>query len=136
MMEWLRKFLSGRYFRADELSISLLVLMIILGIAGLAAKIPLLYYISDVLFIVFIFRNYSRNIERRAAENAKFVRVFGPFFRKAAEPFKGLYHRIRDRKTHVYLKCPSCKQTLRLPKGRGKLKVSCPKCKTEFYKTT
>ena len=135
-MEWLRKFLDGRYFRSDELSIALLSVTVILGISGLIAGIPMLYYLADVFFLVYIFRNYSRNIERRVAENAKFMEIFGPFFRKVAEPFKNVFNRVRDRKTHVYLKCPSCKQTLRLPRGKGKLKVSCPKCKTEFYKTT
>ena len=135
-MEWLRKFLNGRYFRLDELSIALLSVMVILSISGLIAGIPILSYLADIVFLVYIFRNYSRNIERRIAENAKFMELFGPFFRKAAEPFNNIFNRVRDRKTHIYLKCPSCRQTLRLPKGKGKLKATCPKCKTEFYKTT
>ena len=135
-MEWLKRFLAGRYFRADELSFALLILMILLGIIGLAVKAPVIYLLSDLLFLIFILRNFSRRIDRRMAENAKFVQIFGPFYHKIGGFFQKLYHRFRDRKTHVYLKCPSCKQTLRLPRGKGKLKVSCPKCKTEFYKTT
>lgn len=142
-MGWLRKFLSGRYLRSDELSIALLVVTIVLNVSGLIAGMTWLCFISNIVFLLFVFRLYSRKIDRRMAENAKFMEIFRkftgavkPFFRKVSESFKNLCRRIQDRKTYIYLKCPGCKQNLRLPRGKGKLKVSCPKCKTEFFKST
>ena len=125
-----------RYGRADEFSFALLVIVIVCGIANLLTRNTICRVLSYGSFAYYLFRYFSHNIERRERENQRFMKIFGPFIRKVKEIYKNTYNRIRDRKTHVYLKCPNCKQTLRLPKGRGKLKVTCPKCKTEFIKTT
>ena len=71
--------------------------------------------------ICIFFRTMSRNIAKRRAENQKFCNFF-----------KLRKNKFRDRKTHVYRKCPSCKAVLRLPKAKGKHTVSCPKCKNKF----
>ena len=73
-----------------------------------------------LIFIIF-FRMMSRNIQKRRWENERFVGYF-----------KLMKNKRRDRKTHVYRKCPSCKVTLRLPKAKGKPTVVCPKCKNRF----
>ncbi len=73
-----------------------------------------------LVFVIF-FRMMSRNIAKRHKENEKFTGYF-----------KLMRNKRRDRKTHVYRKCPSCKVTLRLPKAKGKHTVVCPKCQNRF----
>lgn len=79
------------------------------------------WLISVTLAITIFYRMFSRNIEKRRKENARFC----GFFRLRKNKFK-------DRKTHVYRKCPSCGATLRLPKAKGKHSVICPRCKNRF----
>ena len=77
--------------------------------------------ISLALFFWIMFRMMSRNIYARRRENDKFCGFF-----------KLRKNKFRDRKTHVYRKCKSCKAVLRLPKAKGKHFVVCPKCKSRF----
>ena len=82
----------------------------------------LCYYLLSFSLVIYIFfRIMSRNVAKRRAENQKFCN----FFKLRKNKFK-------DRKTHVYRKCPSCKAVLRLPKSKGKHSVCCPKCKNKF----
>ena len=90
--------------------------------ARLSAVLSLCYYIVSItLIVVIFFRMFSRNIAKRRRENDRFC----GFFRL-------LRNRVRDRKTHVYRKCPKCRATLRLPKAKGKHFVVCPRCKERF----
>ena len=73
------------------------------------------------IFIWSFYRTMSRNIPARRKENEHFCGFF-----------KLRRNKFRDRKTHVYRKCPSCKIVLRLPKAKGKHFVNCPKCKNRF----
>ena len=77
--------------------------------------------ISAVIVSFMFFRMFSRNIYKRRQENEKFC----GFFRLRM-------NMLRDRKTHVYRKCPQCKAVLRLPKAKGKHTVVCPRCKNRF----
>lgn len=82
----------------------------------------LFYWISTLALVFWIFfRMFSRNITARRRENDRFCGFF-----------KLRRNKFRDRKTHVYRKCPHCKAVLRLPKSRGKHFVVCPRCKTRF----
>ena len=93
--------------------VDVLVKSIIFSIIG--------WSISIALFFWVIFRMMSRNIYARRRENDKFCGFF-----------KLRRNKFRDRKTHVYRKCKSCKAVLRLPKAKGKHFVVCPKCKSRF----
>ena len=74
----------------------------------------------------------SKNFEARRKELNWYLRVS----EKPRAEIKLLGNKIRDRKTHKYFKCKSCKTVLRVPKGRGKIEVTCPKCKMkEITKT-
>ena len=77
--------------------------------------------VTLALFALVLFRMMSRNIYARRRENDKFCGFF-----------KLRKNKFRDRKTHVYRKCKSCKSVLRLPKAKGKHFVVCPKCKNRF----
>ena len=81
------------------------------------------YLLTTLFLIVLIFfRMFSRNVTKRRRENEKFC----GFFRLRR-------NRFRDRKTHVYRKCPKCRAVLRLPKAKGKHTVVCPRCKERFH---
>ena len=82
----------------------------------------LFYWISSAALVVWIFfRMFSRNIPARRRENECFCGFF-----------KLRKNKFRDRKTHVYRKCPNCRANLRLPKAKGKHFVVCPRCKHRF----
>ena len=81
------------------------------------------YYVVTTSMMVWIFfRILSKNIEARRRENEKFCNFW-----------KLRKNKRRDRKTHVYRKCPACKIVLRLPRAKGKHAVVCPKCARRFY---
>ena len=79
------------------------------------------WLISSALAVTVICRMFSRKIVKRRQENEKFCGFF-----------KLRRNKIRDRKTHVYRKCPECKAVLRLPRAKGKHTVVCPRCKKRF----
>lgn len=130
-MNWLRNFMIGRY-GGDHLSIALLALSILLTLIGQIFRIPILILMSYIPMGLCIFRTLSKNITKRSMENYKFAMLMSPVY----SWFKRLQSRIKDSKTHKYFKCPSCKATLRLPKGKGKILITCPKCRNEFTKKT
>jgi len=128
---FLRKFMIGRY-GPDHLNIAMIILSLVLSLTnGIFGVRPLLY-ISYALMVLALFRMLSRNILRRRRENDIFIRYWWPIRTKFAKFFSGL----RDRKTHRYFSCPSCSNTLRVPKGKGKLQITCPKCGERFIRKT
>lgn len=76
------------------------------------------------------FRIFSKNIYKRAAENQAFMKktagIRSWFYKQ-----KGM---MAQRKTHRIFKCPTCKQKIRVPKGKGRIEIRCPKCNTKFIK--
>ena len=87
----------------------------------------LLYWVSFVSIAIALFRTFSRNPVRRRAENAKFLKIAGP----ALQWFR-LRRTIHRDKEHCYFKCPNCGQQLRVPRGKGKITVTCRSCGAVF----
>ena len=123
MRGFLHRFMIGRY-GPDHLSIALIILSFVLSIFYAIFWITLILYISYLVLGLTLFRMLSRNIQRRRAENDKFIRYWWPIKSKV----KKFIQKIKDRRKYKYLKCPSCKATLRVPKGKGKLRITCPRC--------
>lgn len=130
-MKWFQNFMRGRY-GADQLSFALLILYFIITVISMLIGIPVIGYISLILVVICYFRIFSRNVYKRSSENAKFMRLINP----ALSKFKTKKKEFSERKTHKFYNCPSCKQRLRVPKGRGTITITCPKCKTKFDKKT
>jgi Zn finger protein HypA/HybF involved in hydrogenase expression len=82
-------------------------------------------------YIVVIWRTLSKNISARQRENAKFLEVIQPWKKFIIKKIR----QFQD-KDHRYYACPQCHNTLRVPKGRGKIKISCPHCHKEFIRKT
>ena len=125
--EMLAKFMAGRY-GVDKLYYFLLAVYVVLAIIDLFVKSYVIYAIGIAVFAFAIYRVLSRNIYKRQAENEKFIKLMDK-----PKKFINLQKcKYRDRKTHVYRKCPSCHNNLRLPKQKGKHTVPCPCCKHRF----
>ena len=139
MKERLRKFMEGRY-GADELNRFLTVCGWVLLLTGFvlsafSGKVllsigSLLVTLSWALLIFSIFRSLSKNTSQRASENYKYF----VYKNKVTGWFRRLKTRWQDRKVHRYFRCPQCHATVRVPKGKGKIRITCPKCKHQFVK--
>ncbi len=125
------QFMSGRYGN-DELNIALVIISVILMILSNINKLWFLYFVSLVPLGVSLWRSLSRNTNARFEEKLIFQKIIS----KPKSKFMLLSNKIRDRKTHRYFTCPQCKATLRLPKGRGKINITCPKCGNQMIKKT
>ncbi len=126
-MNILKKFLKGRY-GGDQLSIVLLAISILLTIVGSLTRLSLFTFISYIPLVFSIYRMFSKDIAGRRMENYKFSIFISPIYSK----YKNIQRRFKERKTHKYFKCPNCKTELRLPKGKGRIKITCPKCREKF----
>lgn len=121
------RFMSGRY-GTDKLNMVILTCGIILSLGSMILSyivyIPylnlVLTLISYALLIWVICRTFSRQTYKRYRENQRFLQ----FFKK-----------LKDRQ-HKYFSCPRCRQQVRVPKGKGKINITCPKCKEKFIKKT
>ena len=137
-MNWLRNFMMGRY-GLDQMTVGLLVGMMVFSLLSSLTWFLPLYLISIALMIWAVFRVFSRNTAARARENEKFL-VFWNQVKKwwngVRQWFAKQKRKWNDRKTHVYFRCPNCKKELRVPKGKGKLEVTCPLCRSKFIKKT
>lgn len=125
----LQRWMYGRY-GYDELSKFLNITAIICLI--LSIFVPFAYTVGLVLMVWSMFRTYSKNAPNRLKERDVYLRVTG----KIRQFFKVRKNMWRERNTHRYYKCPGCKVHVRVPKGKGKIEISCPKCKTKIIRTT
>ena len=82
-----------------------------------------LYYLSMAMWIVALFRMLSRNLYKRREENSKWLR----FWWKVKNAGKGAKERHAD-KAHKYFTCKKCKAVCRVPVGKGKVVITCPRC--------
>lgn len=121
----------GRY-GTDQLNLFLLICAFSISVISNFIPIPFFGYLGLIPLIYSIYRTFSKNIAKRRSENEKFLHVW----RKFTRFFKNFKKNAADRKIYKYFKCPNCSQKVRVPKGKGKISITCPKCKTKFIKTT
>lgn len=122
----LQRFMYGRYGN-DQLNVFLLVSYLALYLVYVITGFDLLYWVATVAMVACIFRMLSRNFSRRRTENAKFMKKAGPIIQ-----WFRLRRTIHKDKDHTYFKCPNCSQQLRVPKGKGKITVTCRSCGAVF----
>ncbi len=114
----------------DKLNTFLLTVAAILYIINIFARSSIMIVIIMLLIFWVIFRALSKNITKRLYENRRFTDIFGA----VADFFKRQYLKIRDFKTHRYVRCPFCKAQLRLKKRTGVQQIHCPRCGEDFKK--
>ena len=123
MKTGLQRFMMGRY-GTDKLNT--LLLWVAVAFMLLSIFLPsgwpnlLAVLLSYGLMGVVIFRILSRNTYQRHKENRRYL---------------NMVERLKDRE-HRYFSCPKCKQSVRVPKGKGKIAITCPKCREKFIKKT
>ncbi|MCC8141818.1 MAG: zinc-ribbon domain-containing protein [Lachnospiraceae bacterium] len=142
-------FMDGRYGN-DQLNSFLTVAALVLLILNLFVTIWFLWYIGIILLVWAIWRSLSRNTARRAVENDRFTGFFSRFRRgggsQSSSSGQSSYSRQesaerkkaqrQDKRYYRYFNCPNCNQKVRVPKGKGKIEITCPKCRTSFIRKT
>ena len=118
-----RNFMVGRY-GTDRLN------MAILGVGLVASLLSVLIRFAPLNLVFFvlsygmmfwaIFRTLSRKTYQRYQENRKFLSLVG---------------RLKDRQ-HRYFDCPKFRQMVRVPRGKGKISITCPRCREKFIRKT
>lgn len=128
MREKLQRFMWGRYGNDNLNQFLLAVAFACLIISFLGGGI--FYILATVIMVFAYYRMFSRNISKRSAENQQFLKqkmkVRSFFIKKKRE--------LGQRKNYHIYRCPNCKQKIRVPKGRGRIAISCRKCGNEFIK--
>ncbi len=131
MRERLQRFMMGRN-GLDDICRFLMFIWFGLWIVQIFVYIPFSSLLSYAILIYMYFRMFSRNIPKRYRENECFLRWKSKFsFNSRARKAQR-----EQRKTHRIYKCPTCKQKIRIPRGKGRICITCPKCKTEFTKVS
>ena len=125
--EGLRRLMVGRR-GPDELSLALLVAGVVLSMLSSITRIGLFYLVSLVAYGFSIYRMFSRRIEKRYAENVKFL----TFWRVWRSSLKQFINRAKNMRKYKYYKCPQCHAWLRLPRKVGEVTVTCGKCHSSF----
>ena len=118
-----RSFMSGRY-GTDRLNMAILCAGLIASLLSVFINLQpfnlIFWALSYGLMIWAIARSLSRNTYKRYQENRKFLQIFD---------------RLKDR-DHRYFDCPKCRQMVRVPRGKGKIAITCPRCREKFVKKT
>lgn len=119
----LRGFMAGRY-GTDKLNMAILGAGLVASLLSMvlrSAPLNLVFFVlSYGLMIWAIFRTLSRNTYKRYQENRKFLQITG---------------RLKDRQNR-YFDCPKCRQLVRVPRGKGKISITCPRCHEKFIRKT
>lgn len=123
--------MSGRN-GMDELARFESGLVLVLLIISLFSRLGLLYIVALAVMIHMYYRMFSKNVSKRYEENQKFLNLR---YNSTVEWNKKKKH-FAQRKTYCFFKCPQCKQEVRVPRGHGKICITCPRCRTEFIKRT
>lgn len=130
---WYIGFMQGRYGERgiDEYGRFLnIVTMVFIILSLLFRKVGIFYWIALALLVYEYYRIFSRDISKRRHENDRYLQIRynrGAF----AEDMR---RKKEDAKTHRIFRCPSCRQKVRVPRGRGRISIRCPKCGEEFIK--
>ena len=122
----LQRFMYGRYGN-DQFNLFLIGTYLVLYLLFVLTGFAPLYWLSLVLIAYSLFRLLSRNPARRRSENARFLSIVNPVLR-----WLRLRRTIHRDKEHRDFKCPNCGQQLRVPRGKGKITVTCRGCGASF----
>ena len=132
MRNWLSRVFSGRY-GADNLNrflggVALAALVVSLFVKGILATV---FWLLAVVSLVWSYiRMFSRKIDRRQQENLRYMH----YKYELTSRLRAFRQRWSQRRDYKFYKCPHCGITARVPKGKGKIRITCPKCGHEFEK--
>lgn len=130
-MEWFKKFMQDRT-GVDHLSLALLIVSLIVGLIGQLLGWSWLTWLSLLPLVLCYFRIFSKNKLKRHQENVLFLKYWYPIQTK----WMNQYRALKARRQYRYFKCKECGQQLRVPRKKGKIEITCPKCRHTFIKKT
>ena len=135
-MNWLRRMMYGRYGNDSLGNFCFIVYLLLFVLQLVFRRTPagmVIILLSYFIILVYFFRFFSRNIYKRQLENQKFLQIWN----SVKQYFRFYKMRWQERKgTKALFRCPKCHQIIRVPKERGKIAITCPKCRFEFIKKT
>ena len=135
MRDKFNKFMQGRYgvddFSRFIMGVALTLIILTMVVTMFNRNVgSILDFLGIAAIVYAYFRIFYRNIQQRYAENQKYLQVTSKF-RLRFNKEKNL---MKQRKTHHIYSCPGCGQKIRIPRGKGKIEIECPKCHTKFVK--
>ncbi|MFQ9258001.1 MAG: hypothetical protein ACLR4L_11700 [Gallintestinimicrobium sp.] len=123
------QFMQGRY-GADQMGQMLSAVSMVFLIISLFSRNQAWFLLAVIGIVYNYFRMFSKNISKRYAENQKYLKMTAGIRRRLAS----WESQLAQRKIYHIYRCPGCKQKIRVPRGRGKIEIRCPKCNTRFVK--
>ncbi len=129
MRQRFMRFMQGRY-GMDQFGRALFGATVVCLLISLFVHTNVLYLIGLALLVYSYFRMFSKNHRKRYAENQRYLQ----FTAGVRTKFAAWRKDALQRKTHHIYRCPGCRQKIRVPRGKGKIAITCPKCHTEFVK--
>lgn len=127
MKEKFLRFMRGRY-GTDEFSKFLLIAGFVLVLIANFADSTIIYLLSTALIVFAYFRMFSKDTYKCSQQNQKYLGMKNRLLRG----WRSRIDILRQRKDYRIFSCPSCKQKVRIPKGKGKVEITCPKCAAKF----
>jgi len=124
------RFMNGRY-GSDQLNLAIIITSIFISLVGgiVFNRSMIITVIVYTLSFIVLYRAFSKKIYVRQKENLKFMNLI--------RPIKSKYNLIKlnlTQKKFKHVQCPRCHRTLRVPRGRGKIEITCPHCHVSFDK--
>lgn len=123
----LARFMMGRH-GADNLGMFTLLTGLVCSLLGSFTRVGILSVIGLALYIITLFRMFSRNHEKRVAENRKYIELTSGWKTKIRQ----FTRRMKNRRDYRYFKCPNCKVLLRMKRGSGEKDITCVRCGHQF----
>ncbi len=146
-MNWFRNFMKGRA-GTDQLSMAILLISILLTWAGRLSGLSVVSMTGTAALMLGFFRIFSKDVHRRRQENLQFMAKIRPLVNRwrpqgsklrdlwpsKGTPFGKKKPEAKNSKTHHIFRCAGCGKQLRVPRGRGKIRITCPVCRTKIIK--
>ena len=130
-MDRFKKFMEDRT-GVDHLSLALLILSIVLVLIGMVFRWSMVRFLLLIPLVLCYYRAFSKNKLKRHQENILFLKYWYPIQTKMMNK----YRHLKARRQYKYFKCKECGQQLRVPRKKGKIEITCPKCRHTFIKKT
>lgn len=129
LKEKIDRFMIGRY-GMDRLNQFLAILVLVLVAINIVTHSKVMDWLELIGLILFYFRMLSKNVKAREEENQLYLRLY---LKVQDMVMKWKFRFEQARKYHIY-RCPNCGQKIRIPRGKGKVSIHCPKCNTDFIR--
>ena len=129
MREKFYQFMSGRN-GVDDLARMHSWMVLVLLLLGIFTRLGIFSLLALVLIVYMYFRVFSRNTSKRYEEKQKYLN----FKYNRTVSWNRFKKHLAQRKDYRFYKCPMCKQEVRVPKGHGKIEITCPKCREQFIR--